>query len=333
MSNPDLPQLLEDAYSALHQDDFTKARTILDKVRRMDSASVDVVLLEIELLEAEGDEETALTAMEEARSKNPDNVLLAYHHATLLLEVFDDTVTADPILFELMKKYRAGTLTENGILDEELQEFSSGFLLSYSYCSLLDEKTERALELAEEALKVDDTDSEAQLARAAALFDLGRAELAKQSVQKAIADDDTIVEAQWLLGRIELAGGDEEAARTRLAKAITLAPEQFPVPYLTDREEFASLVEDAKAELPGPVADFVARSELVITDLPQKDVWERGVPPGTPIIVVEDEVALFKKNLELEADSPEALAGVIADHLIREVVLFLDLDEDDLLAE
>ena len=84
--------------------------------------------------------------------------------------------------------------------------------------------------------------------------------------------------------------------------------------------------------LPGPVAEFVENVEIAIADLPKKDLWEQGVPPGTPIIVVENEIVLFKKNLELEADTPEGLSEVIADHLIQEVMLFLGLDEEELLA-
>jgi len=332
----DLSNLLDDAYSALLQDDLQKARQLLDQARRQDANAggddLGVVLLEVELLEAEGQEDLALAAMEEVRAKQPKNALLAYHHARLLLDNFDDTDEARPLLETLYKVHQNKTYEEVGLEADEVDEFASGVLVSFSYCCLLDMDPKQALAYAEEAVALDGDDAEALLAKAAALFDLGRADEAKASAQAVVQADANVAEAHWLLGRIELAMGDEAAAKNRRDRAMGLAPGLFPDPVRTDAETMRKLLDDAKDELPDVIANFIDKADVAIQDLPAKDGWQTGTPPGTSVVVADGSLTLFQRNLELEADTEEALVGVIADAVAQEIITFLELDEDDLLA-
>jgi predicted Zn-dependent protease len=169
---PELADVLDEAYEALYDDKLDAARAALDRARRIDAKSAEVRLFEIELLDAEGQSEEAVSAAEEALESLPKSMLIKVKLATLLLDVYDDVATARPLLEDVLGRIDKGEKPDVQDTDEAREDFLGEILLTLSDARASDHDPRGALELSERAAKLSPEDALSRVALGAAQFDM-----------------------------------------------------------------------------------------------------------------------------------------------------------------
>lgn len=133
--------------------------------------------------------------------------------------------------------------------------------------------------------------------------------------------------------------GRAEKADLALAKAAALDPERFVEPVRTSAGDFAACLESALAELPPAIrAAIEARCSIAVEDFPPDAAVQQGLDPlslgafsGTDLSedrTGQDEVVLYKKNLEKFAPSRDELKEEIRVTVLHEVGHVLGFDEE-----
>ncbi len=349
-----LATALDEAYEALYDERLDAARAALDKARRIDARSAEVRLFEIELLDAEGQSEEAVTAAEEAVEQMPGSMLLRLKLATLLLDVYDDVPGARPLLEELVARIDKGEEPDVGGVDGEAkaearEDFALEVLLTLSDARAADHDQNGALEAAERASKLATEDPMARVALGAALFDVCRLDDAEKAVAQAVDRDPRCADAFWLRGRILTARGDDKGADKAFARAVQLDDERFRPPFRASEDAFAKLMEEGLEELPQQVRDYLKNVAVTVEDVPPMERLQQSDPPlspgslglyeGTPPSLAEGTdpwghfpscITLFRKNIEISCATEEELRDLVSTTLLHEVGHYLGLDEEDL---
>lgn len=363
-----LADLLDEAYEALYEERLDAARQALDRARRLDASkgkgqSAEVRLFEIELLDAEGKSEEAVSAAEEALEDLPKSMLLKLRLATLLLDVYDDVIGARPHLEELLERLDKGEQTDAasppgaGGLDKDGEEarnearddFLLEVLLTLSDARAADHDPKGALDAAERAAKAAPDDPMARVALGAAQFDTCKLDDAEKSVAQAIDRDPRCADAYWLRGRIATAKGDEAAADKAFNRAIQLDGERFQKPYRLGEDGFAKLMEESLEELPAQVKKYLKNVAVTVEDVPDLERLTHSDPPlspgslglyeGTPPSLAPGDdpwshfpsrITLFRKNIEISSTNEDELKDLVSSTLLHEVGHYLGLDEEDL---
>lgn len=185
-------------------------------------------------------------------------------------------------------------------------------------------------------------------ARASALYELCRFEEAADALTRVVHEDPEDAGSHWLLGLCLERLGRSAAAERHLARARTLAPDDFPEPVTLSPEAFEQVVEAALAELPEVVRRYLSNVAIAVEDLP-RDEDLAGDPPLSPAILgvfrgaplgekasmdpwshFPSSIVLYQKNLERFARDREELVAEIRVTLLHEVGHFLGLDEEEL---
>ncbi|MGA8891666.1 MAG: metallopeptidase family protein [Anaeromyxobacteraceae bacterium] len=186
-------------------------------------------------------------------------------------------------------------------------------------------------------------------ARASALYELCRFEEAADALTRVVHEDPDDAGSHWLLGLCLERLGRGAAAERHLARARTLAPDDFPEPVTLSPDAFEQVVEAALAELPEVVRRYLANVAIAVEDLPEPAELRMSDPPHSPSILgifrgsplgdkasmdpwshFPSSIGLFQRNLERYARDREELVEEIRVTLLHEVGHFLGLDEDDL---
>jgi predicted Zn-dependent protease with MMP-like domain/predicted Zn-dependent protease len=355
-----LADLLDEAYEALAEGQLDAARQDLDEARRHDAdrdqgQSAEVRLLEIELLDAEGKSEEAVSAAEEALDDLPKSMLLKLRLATLLLDVYDDVIGARPHLEELLARLDSGEQTDAAapLVGDEKTEARDDFLfevlLTLSDARAADHDPKGALEVAARAQKASPDDPMARVALGAAQFDVCKIDDAEKSVAQAIDRDPRCADAFWLRGRILTAKGDDAGADVAFARAVKLDHERFQNPFRIAEDGFAKLMEESYDELPAQVKDYLRNVAVTVEDVPPLERLTSSDPPlspgslglyeGTPPSLAPGDdpwshfpsrITLFRKNIEISSTSEDELKDLVSSTLLHEVGHYLGLDEEDL---
>lgn len=345
-------RLLESAYEAFEAEDIEQARDLWEQARAMEPDAREIWLLDIDLLELEGDAEEAVARAESALRAYPNDLILSVRFATLLLDVYEDVGEARPHLEDAWRRIRAGErpeISDEGDTDEIAVDFELELLLTLSDCRAADLDPRGALEAAEAAIALDRSDAMARLAWGAALFDLWRFEEAEKAVGQALDREPRLADAYWLRGRIATARGDEGAAERSFQRAISIDPDRFSAPHRCSEDEFVAIMEEALEELPEPVQDYLKNVAISVEDTPPAERLQESDPPLSPgslglfegqppaLAPSEDpwahfpkQITLFRKNIEISAATSEDLRDLIGTTLLHEVGHFLGLDEADL---
>jgi predicted Zn-dependent protease with MMP-like domain len=352
----DLLTVLDEAYEALYDERLDLARQALERARRIDPKAADVRLFEIELLDAEGQSEEAVTAAEEALEQLPKSMLLKLKLATLLLDVYDDVQGARPLLENLLARLDKGEKPDVGAVAhdadakaEAAEDFLLEVLLTLSDARAADHDPKGALELAERAARIAHDDPMARVALGAALFDMCRIDDAEKAAAQAIDRDPRCADAYWLRGRVLTAKGDHAGADKAFARAVQLDESRFQPPFRIDEDAFAKLMEESLEELPEQVKSYLKNVAIVVEDLPDMERLTANDPPlspgslglyeGTPPSLVPGDspwahfprhITLFRKNIEISAADADELRDLVSSTLLHEVGHYLGLDEDDL---
>jgi predicted Zn-dependent protease with MMP-like domain/uncharacterized protein (DUF2267 family) len=348
MNQDKLTEEIDAAYEALYEDRAEDARHGLARAKKIDAESPEVRLLEIDLLDAEGEAEEAVTLAENALQERPKSMVLALKYATLLLDTYDAISMARPVLEGLWDRIRAGEAPDVDT-DEEREDFVVEVLLTLSDVRAGDHDPKAALEAAEAAVKRAPDDAMTRVALAAALFDLCRLDDAEKEVAKAVERDPRGADAFWLRGRILTYRGDEAGADKAFARAVTLDDDRFQAPFRVDETQFTTLLEESFEELPEAVRQYLKNVAITVEDVPDLERLKASDPPlspgslglyeGTPPSLAPGDdpwahfpsrITLFRKNIEVSCGGEDELRDLVSSTLLHEVGHYLGLDEEDL---
>jgi predicted Zn-dependent protease with MMP-like domain len=205
---------------------------------------------------------------------------------------------------------------------------------------------EGALFLVRRALK---TNGEVPIYRAfdgQILFELGRFEEAKRSLEAAAALDPESGHAVYHLALVLERLGAGEAAAGAFAKANALDPCHYQLPVEIGEVEFRQAAADALDNLPRSIRAYVENVPILVEDYPAPELLaaENISPqilglylgiPGTEAEVTQQprditRVILFKKNLEKLCRDRDDLVEQIQITVRHEVGHHLGLSEEDL---
>ena len=327
--------------------------------------------------------EEALAWLDEALRVHPDGAEAHNGRGEILwddgrvdeaLIEFDRAVLADP-------KFTSAHLNRIELLIEELGEFATAVRLADELLSGKPKlpRPDRVLQAEVYYLKSkalfyqDDLQGSLFLVRRAAkaggelglycafegqvLFELGAYDEAKCVLERGVAIDPESAHTLYHLGlvmeRMSIEGesvqapsiGIEDAAGA-FARANSLEPQQFPVPFEISDEVFNRAVDASVANLPRSIRERIEGVSIAVEDFPSLELVrsERispqtlglfiGVPRTEAMLTDQpldlDRILLFKRNLEKICRDEEDLIDQIQITVRHEVGHFLGLDEDDL---
>jgi predicted Zn-dependent protease with MMP-like domain len=200
-----------------------------------------------------------------------------------------------------------------------------------------------------EAARTLPDDLDVRAGQAEALLELCRFEEAAAILERVVHEDPDDAGSHWLLGLALERLGRAASAERHLDRARQLSPEDFPEPVTLSPDAFEAVVEEALAELPGPVRSYLENVAITVEDLPDPEELLLSDPPHSPSILgifrgsplgdkasmdpwshFPSSIALFQRNLERYARDREELVEEIRITLLHEVGHFLGLDEDQL---
>lgn len=350
-TNEKLLDLIDDTHEALARGDIDAAKRALQEARRVDGRHLDVRLLEVEILLADGLVDEAVTAAEEVKDEHPRSMIAAFRLATALLDGFDDVGEARPILEDLARRLQKGERpdTGDGVDVDDTNAIAGDFAvevwLTLSDVRASDHDPVGALAAADAAVAKAPDDAMARVARACALFDLCRIDDAEKIVAQALDRDPRNADALWLRGRIATVRGEHEKADKAFEKAVALDGERFQPPFRISEDDFAKAIEDAMGELPEIVRNAMKNVDVIVEDVPDVAVLQKSDPPLSPSAVglFDPEpiapaagkgqpvrIFLYRKNLEITCTNEEELVDEIGVTLLHEIGHHLGLDEEDL---
>jgi predicted Zn-dependent protease with MMP-like domain len=208
-----------------------------------------------------------------------------------------------------------------------------------------------ALSRIAEAARALPGDLDVRAEEANALYELCRFEEAAAVLTRILQEDPRDPWSHWLFGLcLERLGRPAFAAR-HLAEAREIAPDDFAEGASLSPDAFEQVVEDALAELPEPVRNYLANVAVSVEDLPDVEELQASDPPHSPSILgifrgsplgdkasmdpwshFPSSIALFQRNLERFARTREELQDEIRVTVLHEVGHFLGLDEEQLRA-
>jgi predicted Zn-dependent protease with MMP-like domain len=345
-----LTDLIDEANEALYDDRIADARRLLDEARRLDGRHPEVRLLEVDVLVSEDLVDEAIAAAEEALEDNSRSMIVKLRLATLLLDALDDVQTARPMLEDLARRLKKGEAPDVAADDAETKkeaatDFALEIWLTLADVRGADHDPAGALAAADVAVSLDKDDPMTRVARASALFDLGRLDESTAEVAKAIDKDPRCADAWWLRGRLATVKGEYTAADKAFEKAVSYDSDRFQPPFRIEEDAFASVLEAAMGELPEVVRNAMKNVSVIVQDLPDLDVLKKSDPPLSPSAVglFDPEplaphagpgqpvrIFLFRKNLEVSCATREEMVDEISVTLLHEIGHHLGLDEDDL---
>ncbi len=206
-----------------------------------------------------------------------------------------------------------------------------------------------ALERAALVLAREPQDREAAYERALALFELCRCKEAKSAFAALLTDPERGAHAHHHLGLLLEREGRHKEAQVHLARARTLAPDEFHLPQLLSVAEFRLEVARAVAALPADMRRDLAGIPVTAEDVPAEADLLLGEPPLSPTILglfrgpplsepcdgSESpcrSVALYRKNLARAVTSREELLEQIQVTLLHEVGHLRGEDDEELAA-
>jgi len=178
------------------------------------------------------------------------------------------------------------------------------------------------------------------------LFELGRYEEARRSLEPAVALDPESSHAAYHLALVLERLGQEEDAAGAFRKANALDPDHYTLPVAMEEQVFREVAAEAFDNLPRSIREYVEDVPLLIEDWPSVEMIQRenvspqilGIYIGTPRTEVETSaqplemtrVILFKRNLEKVCRDRDELCEQIQITVRHEIGHHLGLSEDDL---
>ena len=329
---------LDQAMEASHGGRTDEALAWLDEALRAHPDGAEAHNGRGEILWDEAKSDEALYEFERSLQADPKFVTAHLNRAELLIEDLGEYEQAVQLVDELLAGNPDLPRLDRGTEAEV-------YYLKAKAVFYLDD-LEGALFLTRRGLK---TGGEVPIYRAfdgQILFELGRFEEAKRSLDTAVALDPEAGHALYHLALVlERMGQDEEAERA-FTKANSLDPDHYPLPVRVDEEYFRRAVADAIDNLPRSIREYVDDVPVLVEDYPDEDLLASenvspqilGIYVGTPRTEAEvtaqpedvSRVALYKRNLEKICRDRDDLIDQIQITLRHEIGHHLGLSEEDM---
>jgi predicted Zn-dependent protease with MMP-like domain/Tfp pilus assembly protein PilF len=329
---------LDQAMEASHGGRTDEALAWLDEALRAHPDGAEAHNGRGEILWDDGRIDEALHEFERSLSADPKFITAHLNRAELLVEDMGEHEQAVALCDELLKGN-----PELPRLDRSL-EGEVHYLKAKAEFYL--DNLEGALFLTRRAIK---TAGEVAIYRAfdgQILFELGRFEEARRSLDAAIALDAEAGHALYHLALVLERVGEEESARLTFERANALDPEHYPLPTLVDEAFFRQAVAEAIDNLPRSIREYVEDVPVLVEDFPDDDLLvSESVSPqilglyiGTPRTEASvgaqptevTRVILFKRNLEKICGDRAELIDQIQITVRHEIGHHLGLSEEDM---
>jgi len=319
-----------------------------------------------------GRNEEALAWLDEALRAHPDGAEAHNGRGEILWDEgrideanheFERAVAADP-------KFVTAHLNRAELLIEDLGEFEEAVALCDRLLSgdpelpRLDRSTEAevhylkskavfylddlsgALFLVRRALKTSGEQAVYRAFEGQILFELGRFEDARGSLERAALMDSESAYAVYHFGLVLERLGEPEDAGRAFTQANALDPDHYPQPIGIEEEDFRNAAAEALDNLPRSIREYVADVPVIVEDYPALElVRTENVSPQilgifmgvarteagvTDARTDMDQVILYKKNLEKVCRDRDELVEQIQITVRHEVGHYLGLSEEDL---
>ncbi|MBW1686775.1 MAG: metallopeptidase family protein [Deltaproteobacteria bacterium] len=329
---------LDQAMEASHGGRTEEALAWLDEALRAHPEGAEAHNGRGEILWDEGKIDEALHEFERAIQADPKFVTAYLNRVELLVEDHSEFEQAVALCDELLSGRPELPRLDRGT------EAEVHYLKAKAVFYLDD--LEGALFLVRRALK---TSGEIAIYRSfdgQILFELGRFEEAKRSLEAAVALDPEAGHAIYHLAQTLERLGDDDGASQVFARANALDPERYPLPAEIGEPQFRKAAAEALDNLPRSIREYVADVPVLVEDWPSRQLLaEENVSPqilgiylGVPRTEAEasaqpqdlTRVILFKKNLEKICRDGEDLIEQIQITVRHEIGHHLGLSEEDL---
>jgi predicted Zn-dependent protease with MMP-like domain/Flp pilus assembly protein TadD len=329
---------LDQAMEASHGGRTDEALAWLDEALRAQPDGAEAHNGRGEILWDEGRIEEALYEFETSINADPKFITAHLNRAELMVEDMGEYDQAVALCDELL-----GGRSELPRLDRSSE--GEVYYLKAKAVFYLDD-LEGALFLTRRAMK---TSGEVPVYRAfdgQILFELGRFDDARRSLETATALDPESGHALYHLALVLERVGEGEGAGRAFEAANALDPHQYPLPASVELEDFRAAVAEAIDNLPRSIREYVSDVPVLVEDWPSNDLMiDEGISPqilgiyiGTPRTEAGPthqptdvtRVILFKKNLEKICCDHDELIDQIQITLRHEIGHHLGLSEDDM---
>jgi predicted Zn-dependent protease with MMP-like domain len=329
---------LDQAMEASHGGRTEEALAWLDEALRAHPDGAEAHNGRGEILWDEGRVDEALHEFERALLADPKFVTAHLNRAELLVEdlsEFDQSVAlCDELLAGKPELPRLDRATEGEV---HYLKAKAVFYLDDLEGSLF--LVRRALKTAGEVAIYRSFDGQI-------LFELGRFEDAKRSLDAAVAMDPEAGHAVYHLALVLERLGSSEDAERAFVKPNALDPERYPLPVELDEMLFRRAAAEALENLPRSIREYVQDVPVLVEDWPSRDLLAEenvspqilgiyvGVPRTEAQVTAQPEdltrVVLFKRNLEKVCRDRDDLVEQIQVTVRHEIGHHLGLSEEDL---
>jgi predicted Zn-dependent protease with MMP-like domain len=329
---------LDQAMEASHGGRTDEALAWLDEALRAHPDGAEAHNGRGEILWDEARIDEALHEFERSLSADPKFITAHLNRAELLVEDMGEHEQAVSLCDELL-----GGDPELPRLDRSVE--GEVHYLKAKAVFYLDD-LEGALFLTRRAIK---TSGEIPIYRAfdgQILFELGRLEDARRSLETAVTLDSEAGHALYHLALVMERLGDDEGAGQVFERANALDPDHYPLPTSVDDDFFRRAVVEAIENLPRSIREYVEDVPVLVEDFPAAELLAResvspqilGLYIGTPRTEAEitaqppdvTRVILFKRNLEKICRDREELVEQIQITVRHEIGHHLGLSEEDM---
>jgi predicted Zn-dependent protease with MMP-like domain/Flp pilus assembly protein TadD len=329
---------LDQAMEASHGGRTDEALAWLDEALRAQPDGAEAHNGRGEILWDEGRIEEALYEFETSLNADPKFITAHLNRAELMVEDMGEYEQAVTLCDELL-----GGKSELPRLDRGAE--GEVYYLKAKAVFYLDD-LEGALFLTRRAMK---TSGDVPVYRAfdgQILFELGRFDDARRSLETATALDPESGHALYHLALVLERVGESEGSARAFEAANALDPQQYPLPISVDLEVFRGAVAEAIDNLPRSIREYVSDVPVLVEDYPSFELMnEESISPqilgiyiGTPRTEAGPthqptdvtRVILFKKNLEKICRDHDELIDQIQITLRHEIGHHLGLSEEDM---
>jgi len=329
---------LDQAMEASHGGRTEEALAWLDEALKAHPEGAEAHNGRGEILWDEGSVEEALQEFERATRADPKFTAAHLNRCELLIEELGE--------FELVLQVCDELLAGRPDLPRPDRGFQAEVYYLKSKALFYLDDLDGALFLVRRATKTGGEQPVYRAFEGQILFELGRYEEARRILEQAVALDAESAHAVYHLALVSERMEEVERADQLYARANALDPDHHPLPLEMDDERFHKAVEEALANLPRSIRQYVEAVPVLVEDWPSVDLVERenvspqilglfvGVPRTEAGISDQprdlDRVLVFKRNLEKVCRDEEDLIEQIQITVRHEIGHYLGLDEDDL---
>ena len=342
-SSEEAGPLLDQAADAFEEGRFDEVVSLADRALQLDARSAPARHFRAAGLVEAGRAEEALEEYERALKLDADDPEIVLGMADLLIcRPGEDRAMVERGLALCQRGRKLAR--RSGDVDLEFE-----FLLLEGTARNQLGECAQAIEVLDEALAIIPDSVDAALERAIALFELCRFDEAQRALKKLIQQAPEEPWAHHYLGLIAERRKDAREAKKHFARAQSLAPEEFPPPVRLDDDAFDRAVEDAVAQLPVHVKQYLENATIAVEPIPSDEDLTSSDPPLSPSILgvfrgtpvgersvtnafdhFPASIVLYQRNLERFARNREELIEQIGITLMHEVGHLIGLDEHDL---